>query len=242
MYTQINDLYQSREGLSPEAQKLNAQQDSISKIFQEMEVKYLSENITIPSYYMLTQSLNYSEDFSKIYNVEQLKKLQKKYASKFKNHPYTFYSNEILWRFDNLKPAGNFFDFTLPDTAGTKHTLSAEIKGKYAFIDIWAPWCGPCIAKGREMKPVFEKYKDKDFTVVGVTTKYEELSDVVERLEKDEYPWLTLIDKPELNSRINEHYGTEKAGGGTFLVDKEGKIVLVNPSVEEVKQVLENNL
>jgi hypothetical protein len=32
------------------------------------------------------------------------------------------------------------------------------------------------------------------------------------------------------------------AGGGCVLVDKAGKIVLVNPSVEEVAKVLEANL
>jgi thiol-disulfide isomerase/thioredoxin len=242
MYTKINELYQSREGLSPAAKILNAKNDSLMKFFQDKEIECIKENITIPNYYTLIRAILNSEDFPEIFDFDELSALQKKYAANFKNHPYTNYSNEVFWRFANMKPGGDFFDFTLPDLNGKEYTLSKVIKGKYAFIDIWAPWCGPCIAKSREMKFVFEKYKEKNFTVVGIASKYEELADVINLLEKDKYPWITLIDKPELNSRINEHYGIEMAGGRCTLVDKFGKIVLVNPSVEEVKKVLETNL
>ncbi len=242
MYTQIDELYRSGEGLSPAAKKLNSQYDSLRKIIQDKEIEFIEENITIPNYYILIQSLLNLEDSPKIFNLDELSALQKKYATKFKNHPYTHYSNEVSWRLANMKPGGDFFDFKLPDLNGKQHTLSEEIKGKYAFIDIWAPWCGPCIAKSREMKPLFENYKDKDFTVIGVASKYQEIADVKKLLEKEKYSWITLIDKPELDSRIIEYYGIEMAGGGCVLVDKAGKIVLVNPSVEEVAKVLEANL
>lgn len=242
MYTQINELYQSGEGLSPAAKKLNAQSDSINKILQDKELEYITENISIPSYFTLIQAILDTEYFPEIFDFDKLNALQKIYAAKFKNHPYTQYSTEVLWRFTNMKPGGNFYDFTLPDLEGKEHILSNEIKEKYAFIDIWAPWCGPCIAKSREMKVVYDTYKDEGFTVVGVASKYEKVENVVNLLEKDKYPWITLIDKPELNSRINEHYGIEMAGGGCILVDNSGKIVLVNPTVEDVQNVLETNL
>jgi len=242
MYNQINELYKSREGLSPAARKLSAQNDSIMKIIQDKELEFIRNNISISTYYSLIQAILNTEYFPDIFNFDELNVLQVRYAAKFKNHPYTNYSNEVLWRFANMKPGGNYYDVTLPDLNGKEYKLSEEIKGKYAFIDIWAPWCGPCISKSREMKPVFEEYKNKDFTVIGIASKYQEVSDVEKLLEKDKYPWITLIDKPELDSRINEHYGIEMAGGGCVLVDKAGKIVLVNPSVEEVKKVLEANL
>lgn len=242
MYNQINELYQSGDGLSPAAQKLKAQNDSLMKIFQDKEIKYIKDYITIPNYYILIQAILNTEYSPEIFDFDELCLLQKKYAVTFENHPYTNYSNEVTWRFANMKPGGDFFDFTLPDLDGNEYTLSKEIEGKYAFIDIWAPWCGPCIAKSREMISVYENYKNKDFTVIGISTKYEEISDVEKLLEEDKYPWITLIDKPELDSRINEHYGTEMAGGGSILVDNSGKIILVNPSVEDVQKVLETNL
>jgi thiol-disulfide isomerase/thioredoxin len=242
IYVQINELYESGEALSPVAKSLRAQYDSIIKLINDKELSYIKSNVSIFNYYSLIRTIintKYSKDFS---SFDELSMLQKKYAEKYKSHPYTKYSNEVMWRFANMKPGGNFYDFTLPDTTGTKYTLSEEIKGKYAFIDIWAPWCGPCIAKSRDMKPVFDSYKDKGFTIVGVASKYDEFENVIKLLEKDKYPWKTLIDKPEIDSRINEHYGIEMAGGGCVLVDKTGKIVLVNPTVEEVKKVLETSL
>ena len=242
MYTQINKMYESGEGLSLAAKKLHDKSNSISKLFHQKELEYLKENITIPSYFILTQNILNVENAPEIFNLDTLTLLQKKYAAKLKKHPYTQYSTEILWRFSNKKPGGDYFDFTLPDLKGKEYTLSNEIKGKYALINIWAPWCGPCIAKSREIKPIFEDFKSRGFTVIGVASKYETLESVENLLEKDSYPWITLIDKPEIDSRINEHYGIEMAGGGCVLVDKEGKVVLIDPTAEEVKQVLEANL
>jgi thiol-disulfide isomerase/thioredoxin len=242
LYTQINKLYESGEGLSPTAKKLNDQNDSIRKKIQEKEDELITENITIPNFYLLIQAIQSIEYFPKIYDFDNLISIQKKYAIKFNNHPYTKYSNEIIWRIANMKPGGDFFDFILPNLDGKEFTLSKEIDGKYALIDIWAPWCGPCISKSREMKPLFEEYKDKGFTVIGVASKYLELSDVKKLLKKEMYPWITLIDKPEIDSRINEHYGIEMAGGACILVDKKGKIVLYNPSIEDVKRILSANL
>jgi hypothetical protein len=54
---------------------------------------------------------------------------------------------------------------------------------------------------------------------------------------------LILQDDVRFNiNRINQHYGNEMAGGGCVLVDNNGKIVLVNPSVDDVKRALETNL
>jgi len=242
LYSQINKLYESGEGLSSSARKLNTKNDSIRKIIQDKEDELFKENITIPNFYLLIQAIQSTEYSPKIYDFDKLIAIQKKYAMKFNNHPYTKYSNEIIWRIANMRPGGDFFDFILPDLDGKEFMLSKEIEGKYAFIDIWAPWCGPCISKSREMKPLFEEYKDKGFTVIGVASKYQELSDVKKLLEKEIYPWITLIDKPEIDSRINEHYGIEMAGGACILVDKKGKIVLYNPSIEDVRRILAANL
>lgn len=242
IYTQISKMYESGEGLTTAAKNLNAKSDSVAKAFHVKELEYLKKNISIPFYFILTQNILKVESFPEIYNLDALTQLQKKYAAKFKSHPYTQYSNEVLWRFLNMKSGGDYFDFTLPDFEGKEYSLSNEIKGKYALINIWPPWCGPCIAKSREIKPIYEDFKNRGFTVIGVASKYETLESVENLLEKDNYPWITLIDKPEINSRINEHYGIEMAGGGCILVDNKGKVILIDPTADEVKQVLEDCL
>ena len=86
------------------------------------------------------------------------------------------------------------------------------------------------------MIPLYEKYKDKGFTVVSVARESRQ-KDMEAAIKKDGYPWLCLL---ELNDagKIWEKYGVGNGGGAIFMVDKEGKILAVKPSAEEVEAIL----
>lgn len=58
---------------------------------------------------------------------------------------------------------------------------------------------------------------------------------------QDGYPWLNLV---ELNDAGNIwfKYCVGNSGGGTFLVDRDGKILAIGPSPEEVERILEKML
>ena len=60
----------------------------------------------------------------------------------------------------NAKVGGRYFDFTAPDLDGNDHTLSEEIAGRVALIDLWGSWCGPCRHHSKALIPVYDKYKD----------------------------------------------------------------------------------
>lgn len=66
-------------------------------------------------------------------------------------------------------------------------------------------------------------------------------ADMKNAVAKDKYPWLNLL---ELNDagKIWERYGVGNGGGCTYLVDKNGKILAIHPTAEEVRTWLEKLL
>lgn len=90
------------------------------------------------------------------------------------------------------------------------------------------------------MIPVYEAYKNKGFTIVGVARE-ENLSDGVNAAKMDKYSWLNLI---ELNDKekIWAKYGVDNSGGSTLLVDKNGIILAIDPTDKEVTAILDKLL
>jgi peroxiredoxin len=161
------------------------------------------------------------------------------YKNKYPDHPYTD-KMEMYISGISLIVGGKYIDFTAPDADGKDFKLSEQIAGKIALIDLWASWCGGCRLTSKSMIPVYEKYKDKGFTIVGIARE-KSVIDMVRAAERDGYPWLNLV---ELNDRgkIWQRYGVGNAGGSTFLVDQTGTILAVHPTAEEVMAILESSL
>ena len=74
----------------------------------------------------------------------------------------------------DAQPGKKFIDFTIPDgnADGTLAKLSDYVgKGKVVLVDFWGSWCMWCVRETPNMKAVYEKYKDQDFTVLGLACK-----------------------------------------------------------------------
>ena len=53
------------------------------------------------------------------------------------------------------------------DLTGTAQSLSTY-KGKTALVYFWATWCESCQKEGPAFQALYEKFKDKNFVVVGI--------------------------------------------------------------------------
>ncbi len=65
-------------------------------------------------------------------------------------------------------PTG-LYQAAIKDLDGNEYTLEDK-KGKVVLVNLWAIWCGPCIAEMPHLREMQEKYQDKGFEVVGLNT------------------------------------------------------------------------
>ena len=65
-------------------------------------------------------------------------------------------------------PTG-LYQAAIKDLDGNTYTLEDK-KGKVVLVNLWAIWCGPCIAEMPHLREMQEKYQDKGFEVVGLNT------------------------------------------------------------------------
>lgn len=238
IYRKINEL--GDDAYTEPAKSIYKKIDSILKEKRTWSYKYFEDNQTLASFYLLLDELslgyNLGEYDEKYSDLSRIKSIASILSAKFPDHPYTERSKDLMAAFDQIRIGGKYIDFTLPDIDGDTFNLSELIKDKISLIDLWATWCGPCITTSRSMIPVYNEFKDSGFTVIGVANEFDNTESLENTLKKEKFPWLNLVD---LDGKygIWTKYNT-KTAGGTFLIDKDGKILAINPTAEEVKSIL----
>ncbi|MBS1738396.1 MAG: AhpC/TSA family protein [Bacteroidetes bacterium] len=99
----------------------------------------------------------------------------------------------------------------------------SDLKGRYVLIDFWASWCGPCRRENPNVVAAFNQFKDKGFTVLGVS--YDTNKDQWKKaIKDDQLNWNQVSDLKGWSNATSDLYGI-KAIPSNVLIDKEGVII-----------------
>ncbi|MFT3904110.1 MAG: TlpA disulfide reductase family protein [Niabella sp.] len=113
-------------------------------------------------------------------------------------------------------------DFSQTDKDGKLVSLS-QFRGKYVLIDFWASWCKPCRMENPFLVKTFQKFKDKNFTVLGVSLD-EDKEKWLAAVKSDGLTWTHVSDLKYWENEVAKQYHI-RAIPRNLLIGPDGKIL-----------------
>jgi peroxiredoxin len=130
-------------------------------------------------------------------------------------------------------------DFTQNDVNDKPVSLSS-FKGQYVLLDFWASWCGPCRRENPNVVKAYNRFKDKNFTILGISLDQDKAK-WLKAISDDNLPWTHVSDLKGWGNVVGQQFQVQSIPAN-FLLDPTGKIIGSNLRGEELEKKLEEVL
>ena len=226
--------------ISNDGETITVRNSPVNTIFQENAEKVFEEGYDIDS--LITKypaspaaAFYLYRYFTYQLPLDELKATRAKISSELAGCPYVKDLDGIIKQLENVQIGKVAPEFSLPDTVGVSVSLS-DFRGKYVLLDFWASWCPPCRRENPNVVKAFNEYKDKNFTIVGISLDKDK-SKWMKAIADDNLAWTHLSDLKYWDSEIPALYGV-RGIPANVLLDPDGVIVAKNITGEDLHKKL----
>jgi peroxiredoxin len=220
---QLNDEFMLAAQRKDEAtmQKLQQKYQQLVKKYNDEIASLMLENSPSLAVINLLQSNILDKDQYQETYIQVAEKLKKEWPGYSQSANFVDYVEKMkLTAVGQPAP-----EIALPDPQGNIVKLSS-MKGQYVLVDFWAKWCGPCRQENPNVVRAYQKYKDKGFTVYGVSLDRSK-ADWLQAIEQDNLTWTHVSDLKYWQSEAAKTYNITGIPF-SLLLDPNGVIIAKN--------------